>query len=208
MREPAAARVEQDLEGPFGGARLDAALLGLIAKYDRPGPRYTSYPTAPHFRDDFGASDFAGLLARTAAAGRPLSLYVHLPFCAHRCLFCCCNVQIAHDRSRAGRYLDIVEREVERAAELLGDGAGPVVQVHWGGGTPTYLSAAELTRLMTLLRRRFRFAAEAEIGVEVDPRECSPAQLDALAAGRAAAPSAVRAHVGSQFTRGHFARAV
>ena len=162
--------------------RLDAALLSLIAKYDRPGPRYTSYPTAPHFRDDFGAADHARLLARTAAAGRPLSLYVHLPFCAHRCLFCGCNVQVSQDRSRAGRYLDAVEREVERAADLLGEGAGPVTQVHWGGGTPTYLSASELARLMAILRRRFRFAAEVEIGVEVDPRECSPAQLDALAA--------------------------
>ena len=158
----------------------------LIRKYDRPGPRYTSYPPAPHFSDDFGPADYRRLLAASAQAGRPLSLYVHLPFCRHRCLYCGCNVQIARDRGRGHAYLEVLAREVAAVAAALGDagdGAREVVQVHWGGGTPTFLAPDDLRALMALLRRHFRFAADAEIGVEVDPRECSPAHLDALAEG-------------------------
>jgi oxygen-independent coproporphyrinogen-3 oxidase len=157
----------------------------LIKKYDRPGPRYTSYPPAPHFSDDFGPADYRGLLAASARAGRPLSLYVHLPFCRHRCLYCGCNVQIARDRGRGHSYLEVLAREVAAVAAALGAGKGEreVVQVHWGGGTPTFLVPDDLRALMALLRRHFHFAPNAEIGVEVDPRECSPEHLDALAEG-------------------------
>jgi oxygen-independent coproporphyrinogen-3 oxidase len=154
----------------------------LVRKYDRPGPRYTSYPTAPCFDDGFGPADFAGLLEQSADAGRPLSLYVHVPFCARRCLFCGCNVTIARDRGRGRTYLQRLERELDLIAPKIAAGEREVVQVHWGGGTPTFLVPEDLTELMALLRRRFRFAEGCETGVEVDPREASPGHLDALAA--------------------------
>lgn len=153
----------------------------LIAKYDRPGPRYTSYPTAPNFRDDFGAEDHARLLAASRERALPLSLYVHVPFCDTRCLFCGCNVQIGRDRDRARRYLPLLDREAEIAAGLLDAERRQVVQVHWGGGTPTFLPPEELAELAAILRRHFAFAAECEFGVEVDPRRCTGEQLDALA---------------------------
>ncbi len=159
--------------------RFDRA---LVAKYDRPGPRYTSYPTAPHFRSDFGPAEHAALLARSAEIDRPLSLYVHIPFCTTRCLFCGCNVKIARDRTWGRRYLPLLEREAELSAATLGAERRRVVQVHWGGGTPTFLPPEDLLDLMAILRRHFRFDEECEVGVEIDPRECSPAHLDALAA--------------------------
>jgi oxygen-independent coproporphyrinogen III oxidase len=155
----------------------------MLLKYDRPGPRYTSYPTAPHFEDGFGHAEYARLLERSVESGRPLSLYVHIPFCAHRCFFCGCNVTISHDREWGRRYLPLLAREMEMAARLLQADRREVVQIHWGGGTPTFLPPDDLTELMKIIRRNFRLADACEIGVEVDPRECSPAHLDALAAG-------------------------
>ena len=154
----------------------------LIRKYDQPGPRYTSYPAAPFFRDDFGAAGYETLLRRSAEVGGPLSLYVHVPFCDTRCLFCGCNVVIARDRGRGRLYLRHIEAEVERVAALAGAGARRVVQVHWGGGTPTFLPPEDLAALDAMLRAHFLFDPEVEYGVEVDPRRCTPAQLDALAA--------------------------
>jgi len=154
----------------------------LIEKYDRPGPRYTSYPTAPHFHDGFGPADHARLLAASAERSLPLSLYVHVPFCDTRCLFCGCHVQIGRDRERARRYLPLLDREMAMASELLGGERRRAVQVHWGGGTPTFLPAEELAELASLIRKHFRLAEECEFGVEVDPRRCTPEQLDALAA--------------------------
>jgi oxygen-independent coproporphyrinogen-3 oxidase len=152
----------------------------LIRKYDRPGPRYTSYPTAPQFTADFGSAQYSDLLAASVPAGRPLSLYVHIPFCAHRCFFCGCNVTISHDRSWGKRYLPFLEREMAMAAERLDAPHREVIQIHWGGGTPTFLPPEDLTELMAAIRRHFRVALTCEIGVEVDPRECSAAHLDAL----------------------------
>jgi oxygen-independent coproporphyrinogen-3 oxidase len=155
----------------------------MLLKYDRPGPRYTSYPTAPHFEDGFGHAEYTRLLERSAQSGRPLSLYVHIPFCAHRCFFCGCNVTISHDREWGRRYLPMLAREMEMAARHLRADRREVVQVHWGGGTPTFLPPDDLTELMQIIRRNFRLADDCEIGVEVDPRECSADHLDALAAG-------------------------
>ncbi|HKV13210.1 MAG TPA: oxygen-independent coproporphyrinogen III oxidase [Thermoanaerobaculia bacterium] len=155
----------------------------LIAKYDRPGPRYTSYPTAPQFTDDFGPAEYRRVLARSGEkSDKPLSLYVHIPFCDVRCFFCGCNVTISRDRTWGKRYLPMLAREIEMAAGLLRADRREVIQVHWGGGTPTFLPAEDLLELMGLLRQWFRFAPDCEIGVEVDPREATPAQLDALAA--------------------------
>lgn len=155
----------------------------MIVKYDRPGPRYTSYPTAPRFTESFGSTEYAGLLARSGTLrSRPLSLYVHIPFCDVRCFFCGCNVTISRDRTWGKRYLPMLAREIELAAGLLRADRRQVMQIHWGGGTPTFLPAEDLAELMTLLRRNFRLAADCETGVEIDPRKCTPEQLDTLAA--------------------------
>ena len=175
-RDGAGSRAGEDLWQP---PRFDRALL---RKYDVPGPRYTSYPTAPFFRDDFGAEGYERLLGRSAELGAPLSLYVHVPFCDTRCLFCGCNVVIARDRDRARRYLAHLATEVREVARLAGGAGRRVVQVHWGGGTPTFLPPAELGELALMLRGAFPFDPEVEFGVEIDPRRCSEEQLDALAA--------------------------
>lgn len=153
----------------------------MLRKYDRPGPRYTSYPTAPHFEDGFGHTDYVRLLDQSAETNKPLSLYVHIPFCAHRCFFCGCNVTISRDRTWGRRYLPLVGREMEIVSERLAAHRREVVQIHWGGGTPTFLPPEDLAELMALIRRNFRISKHCEIGVEVDPRECSPAHLDVLA---------------------------
>jgi len=154
----------------------------MIRKYDRPGPRYTSYPTAPQFTADFGSAQYSDLLASSIPAHRPLSLYVHIPFCAHRCFFCGCNVTISHDRTWGKRYLPLLEKEMAMAAAQLDARNREVIQIHWGGGTPTFLPPEDLTELMAAIRRHFRVSPECEVGVEVDPRECSEEHLDALAA--------------------------
>jgi oxygen-independent coproporphyrinogen III oxidase len=154
----------------------------MIRKYDRPGPRYTSYPTAPWFSADFGSAQYTELLSKSARTSRPLSLYVHVPFCDVRCFFCGCNVTISRDRSWGKRYLPWLEREMAGAAARLGAAGREVVQIHWGGGTPTFLPAEDLAGLMAIIRRHFHLAADCEIGIEIDPRECTVDQMDALAA--------------------------
>ena len=155
---------------------------GTILKYDRPGPRYTSYPAAPHFRDDFRGARYRDLLTSSAGSGVPLSLYVHVPFCSKRCFFCGCHVKIARDHSRGKIYLPAIEREMQHAAEACGATDREVVQVHWGGGTPTFLPPEDLTALADMIRRHFHLSKTSEIGLEVDPRECSDQHLDALEA--------------------------
>jgi len=157
---------------------VDEATLARLAVA---GPRYTSYPTAPEWSDDFGEADALAAYARAAA--RPdelLSVYVHLPFCRRLCLYCGCTVEIHGHQSRADRYLDAVERELRQVAAALGE-RRRVAQLHWGGGTPTFLSVAQLTRLHGLLVAAFRFEPGAEISIEVDPHETSAEQVDCLA---------------------------
>ncbi|MBI2345848.1 MAG: oxygen-independent coproporphyrinogen III oxidase [Deltaproteobacteria bacterium] len=151
----------------------------LIAKYDRPGPRYTSYPTAPAWQAPFDAADYAQALKESNTTARPLSLYVHLPFCEAHCTFCGCNVIITKKKALADEYLSDLEREIAIVAGGV-DRGRPVVQLHWGGGTPTYLSPAQLSRLMAILRRHFALANDAEIGVEVDPRVTTNEQVAVL----------------------------
>jgi len=151
-----------------------------ILKYDRPGPRYTSYPAAPHFRSDFRGPDYRELLAESAGSGTPLSLYVHVPFCSKRCFFCGCHVKIARDHSRGKSYLPYLEREMERTARACGAADREVIQIHWGGGTPTFLPPEDLAELAAMIRRHFRLGEGCEIGLEVDPRECGEEHLDAL----------------------------
>jgi oxygen-independent coproporphyrinogen III oxidase len=151
----------------------------FLARYNRPGPRYTSYPTAPVWRDDFGPDDLEGIYAEADREARPVSLYMHLPFCESLCLFCACNVVISKNKAVAPPYLETLKREMEHVARFVSR-TRPVAQFHWGGGTPTYLSPAQLEDLFTQARERFTFSPEAEIGVEVDPRVTSEHHLATL----------------------------
>ncbi len=152
----------------------------LLKKYDRPGPRYTSYPTALEWAEDFGPADYAAALDRAAAqVDEPLSVYVHLPFCHERCLFCGCNVIISKRHSISDEYLGYLYRETAMVAERLG-ARRQVQQLHWGGGTPTFLHVPQLEALFGELARHFTFAADAEIALEVDPRVTTHEQLVAL----------------------------
>ncbi len=143
----------------------------LLDKYNVAGPRYTSYPTAPEFREDFGPAEMAAAFAESNEAGRrsPLSLYMHLPFCERLCLFCGCNVVINRNHEVAVPYLDHLKREIDDVSRRL-DPSRPVIQFHWGGGTPTYLAPEQLEDLFEHARARFQFSPTAEIGVEMDPR--------------------------------------
>jgi oxygen-independent coproporphyrinogen-3 oxidase len=140
--------------------------LALVRKHNRPGPRYTSYPTALQFRDD---TDPARLVAAAQAERGGISLYFHLPFCESLCWFCGCNKVITNDSAKADLYLDALEREVAMfPADALRE--REVVQLHFGGGTPNFLSPGQIARLGRLLRKYFVFAPDAECSVELDPR--------------------------------------
>jgi len=155
----------------------------LVRKYDGFGPRYTSYPTADRFNDAFGASELsAALSARRDAPGapQPLSLYVHVPFCNTICYYCACNKVITKDHGRSAKYIRYVGREIGIIAGLV-DRASPVKQLHWGGGTPTFLSAEEMTELTRLLRENFRFEPDAECSIEIDPRKVTADTVKLLA---------------------------
>ncbi|MGA9630163.1 MAG: oxygen-independent coproporphyrinogen III oxidase, partial [Candidatus Acidiferrales bacterium] len=163
------------------GANLEIGQISdeILEKYNRPGPRYTSYPTAPVWKDDFGPNDLEEFYARADESATPLSLYMHLPFCESLCLFCACNVSIQKDKSVAIPYLASLKREVDHVARMVSR-KRPVVQFHWGGGTPTFLSPAQLEDLFGYARERFSFNPDAEIGIEIDPRVTSRAHLETL----------------------------
>jgi oxygen-independent coproporphyrinogen-3 oxidase len=150
----------------------------LLEKYSKPGPRYTSYPTAPYFTEAFGEREWREEMGR-AQHHRGLSLYVHIPFCDTLCYYCGCNMVATHDYSKATRYLDFLSREIDSYADLIAKGRR-VEQLHWGGGTPTYLRPDDIRRLAEHLHRRFVFAGEVEAGCEVDPRELSREHVAAL----------------------------
>ncbi len=150
--------------------------LALIQKYNYSGPRYTSYPTALEFSEGFGEAAFLQAVARYPE--RPLSLYVHIPFCHKLCYFCGCNKIVTRQTHKADRYLDALEQEIAHRAPLFK--GRHVSQMHWGGGTPTYLSKDQISRLMGLLRGHFDFNEDAELSIEVDPREIELDVLDHL----------------------------
>jgi oxygen-independent coproporphyrinogen-3 oxidase len=152
----------------------------LIRKYDRPGPRYTSYPTAPEWTEAFGPAQYEEHLARADRDRGPLSIYVHLPFCREMCRFCGCNVVATHDRSRADAYLDSLEKEVALVAARL-PGRRVATQLHWGGGTPTFLDDRQLERCHEILSRHFQWAPDAEKAVEIDPAITTKSQIETLA---------------------------
>ncbi|HYL67804.1 MAG TPA: oxygen-independent coproporphyrinogen III oxidase [Candidatus Limnocylindria bacterium] len=151
----------------------------FLEKYNRPGPRYTSYPTAPVWKDDFGPEDFEKYCERSEKRATPVSLYMHLPFCESLCLFCACTVSIQKDKRVAIPYLDSLKREIDHVVRHVSK-KRPVIQFHWGGGTPTYLSPTQMEDLFGHTRERFSFAPDAEIGIEVDPRVTSREHLETL----------------------------
>src|SRR6202162_3030600 len=151
----------------------------FLAKYNRPGPRYTSYPTAPVWNDAFGPDHLERIHEKSDGAKAPVSLYMHIPFCESLCLFCACNVIIQKDKAVAPPYLGVLKRELERVSSSVSRERS-VVQFHWGGGTPTYLTPAQIEDLFGAARQGFTFAPDAEIGIEVDPRVTSRAHLETL----------------------------
>jgi len=159
--------------------------VDLLRRYDRPGPRYTSYPTAPQFVPGFDEAALrdAARESNGDPIPRPLSLYVHVPFCTSPCFYCACNRIITRDRSRAAAYLAPLYREIELAASLF-DLDREVVQLHFGGGTPNFLSPPQLREVVERLRRHFHFVADDSLdcSIELDPRGLSSADVGELAA--------------------------
>ena len=154
----------------------------LLQRYDRPGPRYTSYPTAPVWSDAFDHDEYATRLrAAGKRRGEPLSLYVHIPYCESMCWYCACSVVISRDGNKAVQYVDDVLAEAALLAEHLGDHGRDVVQHHWGGGTPTFLPPDECRRLFEGLSHLFPLRDGAEVSIEVDPRVTTEAHLQTLA---------------------------
>ena len=163
---------------------METITTQLLTKFDVPGPRYTSYPTADRFVEAFGRSDYERALdlrrAGPAPLALPLSLYVHLPFCESLCYYCACNKIITRHHDRAAPYLRALAREVDLHVQRLGSGQA-VSQLHLGGGTPTFLSDDELGELMAMLRRNFSLAAGGEYSIEIDPRTIDETRLATLA---------------------------
>jgi len=153
--------------------------LDLVRKYDVPGPRYTSYPTAVEFTEDFSRDALVLDLRVSNHVARPLSLYFHLPFCETLCWFCGCTTVIGRDRRRVDTYLDYLNKELSLTAKELHP-ESRVVQVHFGGGTPNFLSPRQIARLAAMLREHFSLESDAEIGVEMDPRRLTPEHVQAF----------------------------
>ncbi|HEX2650136.1 MAG TPA: oxygen-independent coproporphyrinogen III oxidase [Burkholderiales bacterium] len=161
----------------------------LVRKYDLSGPRYTSYPTADRFVEAFGAPELGQWLERRDIGGisLPLSVYVHLPFCDRICYYCACTKVVTRDHGRSGKYIDYLAREIRHACEYLGAQAGqsrparPISQLHWGGGTPTFLAREEMAALMAALDEHFARGPATETSIEVDPRTAEPGRMAFLA---------------------------
>ena len=154
---------------------VDTAIVfdpALIRKYDQAGPRYTSYPTAVQFHEGFGDAEYQQQALASNASGRPLSLYFHIPFCDTVCFYCACNKIVTKNRRHTAPYLDHLYRELELQGALF-DQSRPVTQLHWGGGTPTFISADEMRELMQATGDHFHLLDNdsGEYSIEVDPRE-------------------------------------
>ncbi len=155
--------------------------LSVMQKYNRPGPRYTSYPTAPHFHSSFTHQEFRDEIIRSNRENEDgeLSLYFHFPFCPTLCYFCGCNVIITHNPARIERYLGYLKKEIALVSDLVNP-KRKVVQLHWGGGTPTYLSPEQIRDIFGFIRSHFNFAGDAEISLEIDPRRLTPEHLPTI----------------------------
>ncbi|MCC6235415.1 MAG: oxygen-independent coproporphyrinogen III oxidase [Verrucomicrobiales bacterium] len=160
----------------MSGLRVD---LDLIQKYNVPGPRYTSYPPATRFAESFTPADAAAELEAARAARPPLSLYFHIPFCETLCWFCGCTTVITLNHQQGDTYVECLEREMRQARPHLATDAA-AVQLHWGGGSPTFLNPDQIRTLGHAIRRHFAFAPDLEASVEVDPRRLSEDHVAAL----------------------------
>ena len=158
--------------------------INLIKKYDRPGPRYTSYPTAPHFNESFSSESYLDEIVKTNRIKnkRDLSLYFHIPFCDTLCYFCGCNMLISRNRDRINKYTDYLKNEIDLLRSFLAPDR-KVSQLHWGGGTPTHLNPDEIKDLTDYINKNFNFKEDAEKGSEIDPRELTYDHLAALREG-------------------------
>jgi len=150
----------------------------LVARYDGRAPRYTSYPTAPHFTPQVGAQAYAGWLGQLDPA-QPLSLYLHVPFCDRLCYYCGCNTSVVRLETSRRAYAALLEREIALVAAFIGRRAR-VSHIHWGGGTPTSLPGDRLVSLMNVMRKLFVVDADAEVAIELDPTTLAPDRRDAL----------------------------
>ena len=168
-----------DLQENSGSVCFDPK---LIRRYDGRGPRYTSYPTALQFDEQYTAADYAQDARDSNSSGLPLSLYVHIPFCHTLCYYCGCNKIVTRNQARVTRYLEMLYREIDLQAALF-DSGRKVEQLHFGGGTPTYLDTRQLTDLMQKLDNAFGFETreEHEFSIEVDPRTVDTARIQELA---------------------------
>ncbi len=155
--------------------------INVLKKYDKPGPRYTSYPTAPLFSSDFGQDEFRNEIINTNKDGNApdLSLYFHFPFCDTLCFFCGCTMLITHDRKRITEYNEYIKKEIDLAVPLISP-KRKVTQLHWGGGTPTYLSPDEIRDVGLYTKNKFDFADDIEASVEIDPRGLTFEHMQAL----------------------------
>ncbi len=153
--------------------------IDLLQKFDVPAPRYTSYPTADRFVKTFGSEDYEKALA-SRHPETPLSLYVHVPFCNDVCFYCGCNKIVTRDHTKSREYLDVIGQEARLVKERL-SGVQTVSQLHFGGGSPTFLDNDEIARMMDLLTEHFPLEADGEFSMEVDPRSCPPEKVEQLA---------------------------
>lgn len=165
----------------MNGTKQFSIDIDMLKRYDKPGPRYTSYPTAPKFSTDFSARDFHTEIIESNQNGMmtDLSLYFHMPFCDTLCFFCGCTMIITSNRDRIDEYLDYLAKEIRLISRQINP-ARKVAQLHWGGGTPTYLSPEQTRRIFGVIRENFAFRDDAEISVEIDPRGMTDKHLDAL----------------------------
>jgi oxygen-independent coproporphyrinogen-3 oxidase len=170
------------MHNAFPAVEFDAAIIG---KLSQSGPRYTSYPTADRFHNDFGYGQLLEAVAglRMRRSRRPLSLYIHIPFCDTICYYCGCNKIVTKDHSKAATYLGYLKQEIDMQGRLF-DGMGQIEQLHFGGGTPTYLSDRQMGDLMEHLRANFDFASDqlGEYSIEIDPRTVSVERVHSLRA--------------------------
>ncbi len=155
--------------------------LKKFSRYDKPGPRYTSYPTAPQFNESFTQKDFADEIIKTNSNSfaPDISLYFHLPYCDTLCYFCGCNMLITRNRDRINEYIDYLKKEIDLLKKYISP-ERKITQHHWGGGTPTHLNPDEINRLTSYINNSFEFKENSENSCEIDPRELTKAHLEAL----------------------------
>lgn len=152
----------------------------LLRKYDRPGPRYTSYPTAPVWSNDVGTESYIQALQNASAQeDEPFAIYCHIPFCECRCYYCGCNTVITRNSDKVRLYIDTLKKEIENTAKHLNKRKN-VNQLHFGGGTPTYLTIEQFNEILDVLEKNFIFTSDCEKSIEIDPRVTSNEQIDAL----------------------------